>query len=127
MPWEEIGVLLGMLLVLVAVLFAAYWFTRYMAGHGMGGRAFSRLGGRGGCIRLVERAPLGKEQSLVVAQVGESWLLLGVTPSQVTLLRELSQEEAALWDPPPEDGSGPEKTPPRFQDALAEVLRQKKK
>ncbi len=122
MTWEEIGTLLGMLLAVALVLVLAYVCTRLLAGRGT---LFSRGGSRSGNLRVVDRLPLGREQYIVLVQLGQQNMLLGVTPSQITLLRELNEEEAALWDEPhlPEGAPG---AAVRFQDALREVLKQKK-
>ena len=122
MSWEEIGTLLGMLLAVAVVLVLAYGCTRLLAGRG---GLLSRGVSLSGNLRVLERLALGREQSVAVVQVGDRRLLLGVTPAQITLLRELDEEEAAKWDEPrpPEGISG---TAMRFQDALREVLKQKK-
>ncbi|MDE6591394.1 MAG: flagellar biosynthetic protein FliO, partial [Oscillospiraceae bacterium] len=50
------------------------------------------------------------------------YLLLGVAPSGVSLLMELTREEAeALYAPPPDQPA-----PPSFSEALRTVLKQKK-
>ncbi|MPM55811.1 hypothetical protein SDC9_102608 [bioreactor metagenome] len=127
MPWEEIGALLGMLAAVLGVLVLAWLFTRYLARRapGLGGL----LPGRSGKLRLLERMPLGREQFLAVVQAGEIYFLLGVTGSGVSLLRELSAEEAAAWDSEAQAASppaGPE-APIPFRDALRDVLKQRKK
>lgn len=128
MFWDEVGTLLGMLLAVAAVLLLAYFFTRYFAGRGANGGLFSRRGGKNtGNIQLLERVSLGREQSLVVAQVGGQYLLLGVSPAGITLLKELSGEEAEQWQKKPPAPPDPQGMPMRFQDALKEVLKQRKK
>jgi flagellar protein FliO/FliZ len=127
MPWEEIGALLGMLAAVLGVLVLAWLFTRYLAGCAPGLGGF--LPGRSGKLRLLERMPLGREQSLVVVRAGEKVLLLGVTGSGISLLQELSAEEAAAWDSEAQAASpaaGPE-APIPFRDALRDVLKQRKK
>ncbi|BAL01152.1 flagellar biosynthetic protein FliO [Oscillibacter valericigenes Sjm18-20] len=127
MPWTEIGTLLGMLAAVVVILLLAWLFTRYLAGRTPGAMRFSR--NRNGKLQLLERMPLGREQYLAVVRAGETYLLLGVTGSQITLLRELSAQEASKWtedetDTPPESTPG-EAMP--FRDALREVWKQRKK
>lgn len=125
MPWAEIGALLGMLAAVVAVLVLAWLFTRYLAGRTPGMTRFFQ--GRDGKLRLLERLPLGREQYLAVIQTGETYLLLGVTGSQISLLRELSAQEAEAWDHRAEAPSaGPEAAVP-FREALREVWKQRKK
>ena len=128
MTWEALGTLLGMLLAVVAVLCLAYFATRFLAGKGAGG-ALGRFTGRSRNLQVLERIPLGREQFLTAARAGERYFLLGVTPSSVTLLRELDAEEAdALWpETLPEDGgSAPAAPEMKFQDALKAAIRRKK-
>ena len=92
--------LIWMLLCVVVIIVLAYLFTRYVAGRrGLGG--FGAPGGTGR-FKALARLSLGREQSAVLVQAGERYLLLGVAPSGVTLLAELSQEEAQeLYAPSP--------------------------
>ncbi len=127
MPWAEIGTLLGMLTAVVVILLLAWLFTRYLAGRTSGAMRFSR--NRNGRLQLLERMPLGREQYLAVVRAGETYLLLGVTGSQIALLRELSAEEASAWTEEetgvsPDSGPG---VPIPFRDALREVWKQRKK
>ena len=112
--------LIWMLLCVVVIIVLAYLFTRYVAGRrGLGG--FGAPGGTGR-FKALARLSLGREQSAVLVQAGERYLLLGVAPSGVTLLAELSQEEAQeLYAPSPGQPA-----PPSFGEALRTVLKQKK-
>ena len=84
--------LIWMLLCVVVIIVLAYLFTRYVAGRrGLGG--FGAPGGTGR-FKALARLSLGREQSAVLVQAGERYLLLGGAPSGVTLLAALSQEEA---------------------------------
>lgn len=80
-----------MLLCVAAVLFLAYWFTKRV---GMSGRTW---GAPGSHMLVWDKMSLGQDKAVVVAQVGERWLVLGVTGSQIQLLTELSAEQAQLW------------------------------
>lgn len=111
--------LFWLLICVVAVAVLAYLFTRFLAGRGggMGG-----LSGGGEGFKVLRRLPLGREQSAALVKAGERYFLLGVAPSGITLLAELTAEEAeAMTAPPP--GSEP---PPSFGEALRTVLKQKK-
>ena len=68
------------------------------------------------------RLSLGRDQSLVLVQAGERYLLLGAAPSGVTLTAELTPEEAKALYQPPSD----QPPPPSFTEALRTVLKQKK-
>lgn len=125
LDWDTLGTLLGMILAVVAVLCLAYFATRLLAGRGMGGALGRFAAGQSQNLRVLERVALGQDQCLMVVQAGRHWLLLGVTASSVTLLRELDAAEAAsLWPEPPEGG---QRAPQMgFQDALRAALRRKK-
>lgn len=118
--------MLGMLAAVAVILVLAWLFTRHLAGRAPGMSRF--FPDRDGKLRVLERLPLGREQFLAVVRAGETYLLLGVTASRVSLLRELSAEEAAAWTqaaqgaPPAEPGA-----PVPFREALREVWKQRKK
>jgi flagellar protein FliO/FliZ len=126
MPGREIAALLGMLGAVFVILALAWVFTRYVAARGLQAGRFS--GGRDGKIELVEKLPLGRDQFLVLARTGESFLLLGVTQGSITLLRSFTKEEAENWknannmNPPIQNGG----TMP-FREALKQVLNQRRK
>ena len=110
--------LLWMLVCVLAVIVLAWLFTRYMAGRG------GVIGASGGSerFRVLARLSLGREQSAVLVKAGEKYLLLGVTASEITLLKELTPEEAeAVYALPPD-----QPLPPSFGEALRAVLKQKK-
>ena len=99
----------------VLIVGLAYWFTRYAVGRGAFG-AFQ--GGRR--MEILDRMPLGRDLSVVLTRVGERYLLLGTGSAGVTLLAELSAEEAASWKPPQtEDGRM------SFKEAFCTVMKQK--
>ena len=72
---------------------------------------------------MLTRLSLGREQSLALVQAGERYLLLGVAASGVSLVAELTREEAqALYARPASD----QPAPPSFGEALRTVLKQQK-
>ena len=110
--------LVWMLVCVLAVIVLAFLFTRYVAGRG------GMIGVSGGTeqFRVLARLPLGREHSAVLVKAGEKYLLLGVAPSEVTVLKELTREEAeAVYALPPD-----QPPPPGFGEALRTVLKQKK-
>ena len=114
--------LLWLVLCVLAIVGLAYWFTRYVIGRGaLGG--FGGLGGTGSeRFKVLARLSLGREQSVVLIRVGERHLLLGVTPSSVSTLAELTPEEAQAWPGTPEQPAGP-----GFGETLRTMLQQKKR
>lgn len=102
---------LNMVLVLVVILFGAYFTTRFTA---------TRLGGaftpQGGKLALVHRLSLGREQQLLVVKVADRHLLLGCTASQISLLTELTEEESTQLFSDNAQAEGIE--PPSFSEIL---------
>lgn len=119
MPLAEIGTLIGALAAVAAVLALAWIATRCLAMRLPAAR-FSAAGV--GRLRLVERLPLGREEYLAVVRAGETVLLLGVSAGQITLLKELSADEAAQWTAEP---AGVQPMP--FREALRQVLQKNQK
>ena len=110
--------LIWLLVCVLVIVVLAYLFTKYVAGRG------GAIGAPGGSerFRVLARLPLGREQSAVLVKAGEKYLLMGVTASEITVLKELTPEEAeAVYALPPDQ---PE--PPSFVEALRTVLKQKK-
>ena len=117
---DNILSMMWLLVCVVVIIVLAYLFTKYVAG-----RSGSFLGARSGTgqFKVLARLSLGREQSLVLVQAGERHLLLGVAPSGVSLVAELTGEEAqALCARPTPD----QPAPPSFGEALRTVLKQKK-
>ena len=111
--------LVWLLVCVVAIIVLAYLFTRYVAGRG---GSFLGAGGGTDRFKVLCRLPLGRDQAAVLVQAGERYLLLWVTPSGVTMLAELSREEAEALYARPTD----QPAPPSFGEALRTVLKQKK-
>lgn len=85
--------LLGLVLVLAALM-AFFWFLRrYSPGQT----------GAQGVVKVVGGVMLGPREKLVVVEVGDTWLLLGVGGGQVNTLHTLPRPEGvsapALHDP----------------------------
>ena len=116
---ESLLSLAWMLICVLVIIVLAYLFTKYVAGRGIGKLGLS--GGSDG-FKVLARLSLGREQSAALVKAGEKYLLLGVAPSGISLLKELTREEAeALYAPPPNQPA-----PPSFGEALRTVLKQKK-
>ena len=116
---DNILSLLWLLICVLVIIVLAYLFTKYVAGRG----GFPGAGGGTDRFQVLARLSLGREQSLALVQAGERHLLLGVTATGISLVAELSKEEAqalmARSDPD-------QPAPPSFGEALRTVLKQKK-
>ena len=114
---ESLLSLVWMLVCVVVIIVLAYLFTKYVAGRGIG---TVNLSGSQDRFKVLSRLSLGRDQSAVLVKAGEKYLLLGVAPSGITLLAELTAEEAASWEPPPagQEGTG-------FKEAFLTIMKQK--
>ena len=114
--------LLGVLTVIVLILLFAYYTTRWIATHGVPGGASTARADGAGQFRLLGQLGVGRNERLVLVRLEQRCYLLGVTEHQITLLRELDDEEAAGWLR--ESDNTP--ASPGFLEVLGETLRKKK-
>ena len=120
MPQQNVFSLVGMLALVVLILFLAYWATRWLGRMQAGGnlRAMTRYGEK---FCVLAQISLGRNERIVLVRVMERCCLLGVTSEQVTLLRELDEEEAAAWISDKERPAAP-----GFTEILKENFRKRK-
>lgn len=113
--------LLWSLFVVTAVLVLAYLFTKYAAGRLGNGLRF-----RKGKMTILEQMPVGRDQKLLLVQIGDTVCLLGVAQGGITLLEKISQETLDQWK---QEEAGQEELGQKlsFQEALKKVLEQRKK
>lgn len=91
MPWKA---LLWYVVSIVVIIGAAYWVTRKLAEHGMGGLSGRMLSAK---IEPIAQLNVGKNERLLLAAVGERYFLLGITAGGVSNLAEFTKEEAEQW------------------------------
>ena len=80
--------LLG-LAVVIALLIGSLWLLKRLTGT---------RNGNTNLVRVISSTALGTRERVVVVEIGQNWLVLGVTPSTVTTLSEMPRQ--AL---PPQD------------------------
>lgn len=95
------------LLVVMAVIFGLTWLLRRSQGTHV-------RGGRQQVIELVGSRALGPRERLLLVQVGQEQILLGLTPGRITPLHVLKQPVSL-----PEKG---EAATPEFAQRLMELL-----
>jgi flagellar protein FliO/FliZ len=95
----------GLLLVLGLIFFLA-WLLRRVQQAGPAGK--------GQVIELIGSRALGPRDRLMLVQVGNEQILLGVSPGTITALHVLKE--------PVQVPSGTEKTTPEFAQRLMELL-----
>jgi len=91
-----VQVLLGLGLVLAAVAGSAWLLRRFSPGQV----------GAGGAVKVIGGVALGPKERLVLVEIGETWLVLGVAPGQVNTLHTLSKPDggALAAEVPPGGG-----------------------
>ena len=115
--WE----LFGVFAAVVLILFLAYYVTKWIGTHGgMTGGAMSIRTDGAEKFRVLAQLGVGRNERLVLVRLEQRCYLIGVTEHQITLLRELDEDEAAQWL-----AYGPASAT-SFMDALGEALRKKK-
>lgn len=119
---EAIGQVLWALILTCGVLVLAYWSTRHVAGRLAVKR---RIGGR---MEVLDQMALGRDQRLVLARVGETVYLLGVSSGSISCLRVLTKEEAESWlaSGPEQNANGNGGEGLHFREALRKVLEQRR-
>lgn len=85
-------VLFALLIVLGAIGLFAWLMRRFVPGQA----------GAGGVLKVVGGVMVGPKERLVVVEVGDTWLLLGVAASSVTLVHSMPKPlQAAELQPGP--------------------------
>jgi flagellar biogenesis protein FliO len=115
---ESLARVFGALAIVMALFFGAVWFYRNWQG------ALARKHG-GVRLDLMEVRSLGNKQSLVVVGYGPQRLLVGASPAGIHLLTHLPSDESAPAAEPVVPETVPSK-PPRFMEALQQVLNQRR-
>lgn len=117
---DGILAVLSMVVVLVVVLFGAYFTTRWLATN-MGG-GFQAQGEK---LTVVSRLSLGREQQLLVVKIANRHVVLGYTPSQVNFITELTAEESLAFFS--EESVAEENNIPNFAQILLGLREKKEK
>lgn len=71
--------------LIVALLVAAAWLARRIAG----GKGFGQSG-----MKVVGGVALGPRERIVLVEVGETWLVVGIVPGQIRTLHTLPKGSA---------------------------------
>lgn len=74
--------LFGLALVLL-LLFAGLWLLKKLTGSG---------GHNNNLLRVVGATAIGTRERIVVVEMGQTWLILGVTPNSINTLAEMPRQ-----------------------------------
>jgi len=75
------------LVVVIAFLIAALWLLK---------RLTAPRGAVAGLMRVIAGTAVGPRERVVLLEVGDTWLVLGVAPGQVTTLHQLPKQNTAV-------------------------------
>ena len=106
--------LIGLLILLIVLLFAASFVSKRYAGA-MSGKKYA------GNIKIIETYPIGQGKMIQIIQVGKKYIALVQTKDSVVFLTELTQEDLLIKEPvqmPRTEG---------FSEMFQEMLKHKKK
>jgi flagellar protein FliO/FliZ len=79
-------VLLGLAVVL-ALLFASLWLLKRLA---------APRGVAAGFMKVITATAVGTRERVVVVEVGDTWLILGVAPGSVTTLHQIPRQDLPI-------------------------------
>lgn len=94
------------LLLIVGLLFAATWAARKVSG----GKRFGQ-----GNLRVISGIALGPKERIVLVEVEEQWLVIGIVPGQIRTLHTLPKGST------PTAGNAAEGALPAFADWLQTI------
>lgn len=86
--------LLGLGVVLLLVIGSLYLLKRLAAPRGAAA----------GLLRVVAATAVGARERVVVVEVGDTWLVLGVAPGRVTSLSQMPRQEISATQHPAASG-----------------------
>lgn len=109
--------LIFLLIVFIALLFAASWFTRWYAGS-------TAMKQKNHNISVVEQHPFGPGKMLYIVKIGTKYVAVAAAKESVTVLAELTEEELDL---PSQVHPMDPANQGNFRDVFAELVKKTKK
>lgn len=103
-----LGIVLSLILV-VALIFIMAWFMRRMGGAGFRSSSF---------LKIVGGVSMGARERIVLVQVGEEQLLIGVAPGRIQTLHKLEK--------PLQTSESRDSAVPGFSERLKTILNKEK-
>lgn len=103
------GQVVGILLLIILLILFCGWVFKRVALNGNNAQKWTKI---------ISVSHLGAKERLMIVEVDERWLVLGVTPQSITKLHEMAPQEM----PKPSPGS----FATRFQAALQQQLTKQK-
>ncbi len=98
-------------LLIVLIILAAYFATKYLAKSGL-----KRRGGAD--LKIITSRPLGRDKQIIIAEIGDFIYILGVSAQGINLLDKIPKTEFRFSEPEEISPSG--KTMSDFAKEFAE-------
>lgn len=112
--FEGVATALGTLLLVIAILFLTYYFTKHI-GKGMIVKNKSRY------MEIIDQLPVGQDKSVALIWTGKEYLLIGVTASGINVLEKMEEKPEPFADDQNTGGAS------GYAVAFKDVLEQMKK
>lgn len=117
MPMDDPGSVIGTVVLVLLVLAAAYYTTKFLSGQ-------NRRLARGRRLDVIERLQLARDKQVLLLRADGRYLVVGVTNQSMNLLGELAQEgysgqaQEGYSSPAQEEGKDTAASVPRPEGAL---------
>lgn len=111
--FDGITTALGSLLIIGVILYLAYISSKHIGRTG-------KISGRTQYMKMVSQLPVGQYGTLAIVKTGKSYLLLGMTSSQITVLDKFDELEEL------DDSIGDALEIPNFKQQLERLTKRKK-
>lgn len=106
----------GTLIIIVLILYLTYISSKYIGRTG-------KIRGSSKYIRLVDQVAVGQDRTIAVIQTGADYFLVGITSSNITVLKEFDETELIELGPSGDQPAGFSE----FQSILEKMSKRKRK
>ncbi len=88
---EEFITLILAFLAMCVVIYLSYVASKYIAKKSWGSSSSKY-------IKIIDRAAVGREKSLIITQIGEKYFLVAISENRMEKLAELTEEDLVLQE-----------------------------
>ncbi|MBD5141914.1 MAG: flagellar biosynthetic protein FliO [Ruminococcus sp.] len=91
--FSEVFTVICALLGIIGLMFLAFYAARWLNKHFNGG-----FGGSRRMIKIIECTGVAPDKQLMIVEVGNKCMLIGVTPNSVNKICDLDREDVELYE-----------------------------